>query len=517
MGEAKRKLAKGKEFHMSCGGVQTVGGRVQLRWEAESAATPMGQLAYFIEFLHLSGLWSRWLESCPLAYTSPNAPGNASVLGTWMLSILSGHRRYAHVTGIRCDGVNPALLGMSKVISEDALRNALKQIAQSGGSAWLEQHLSDSVAPLLDAPWILDIDTTIKPLYGHQQGALLGYNPHKPGRPSHAYHTYLMAGLRQVLGVEVAPGNEHTAKHAQPGLLKILDALPAAHKPKLVRGDNAFGNDALLTELEARAQPYLSKLKLTKNVKRYITRLFRQSGWMDAGQGWEGQNGELALTGWRSKRRVVVLRRAIKGEMVLAGQDDDGQQVLAFVEADRKAGKGITGYEYAVLVTNTDYEILSLGQLYRDRADAENAFDELKNQWGWGGFTTHDLARCQLTAQAVALIYNWWSLFVRLANPDARREAITSRPWLMSSVGRRSEHAGQTTITLTGLHAHFDKARAALIRVSAQLQAWATQTTEQLDPRSVWIMICVHLKRTLAGIGPPQSRTLLQNHARGIG
>jgi hypothetical protein len=28
------------------------------------------------------------------------------------------------------------------------------------------------------------------------------------------------------------------------------------------------------------------------------------------------------------------------------------------------------------------YEILSLGQLYRDRADAENAFDELKNQWG---------------------------------------------------------------------------------------------------------------------------------------
>jgi hypothetical protein len=147
MGEAKRKLIKGKEFHLLRGGVQTVGGRVQLRWEAESAATPMGQLAYFIEFLHLSGLWSRWLESCPLAYTSPNAPGKASVLGTWMLSILSGHRRYAHVTGIRCDGVNPALLGMSKVISEDALRNALKHIAQSGGSAWLEQHYRTVLPP----------------------------------------------------------------------------------------------------------------------------------------------------------------------------------------------------------------------------------------------------------------------------------------------------------------------------------------------------------------------------------
>jgi hypothetical protein len=137
MGKAKRKLVKRKESQSSCSAVQTVAGRVQVRWEAESAATPMGQLAYFIEFLTLSGLWSRWIESCPLAYTSPNAPGKGEVLGTWMLSILSGHRRYAHVTGIRCDGVNPALLGMGKVISEDALRSALKHIAQSGGSAWL--------------------------------------------------------------------------------------------------------------------------------------------------------------------------------------------------------------------------------------------------------------------------------------------------------------------------------------------------------------------------------------------
>jgi hypothetical protein len=215
------------------------------------------------------------------------------------------------------------------------------------------------------------------------------------------------------------------------------------------------------------------------------------------------------------KRRVVVLRRPLLGEVVVEG-DDDGQQVLAFVEADRKTGKGITGYEYAVLVTNTDYEVLSLGQLYRDRADAENAFDELKNQWGWGGFTTHDLHRCQLAARGVALAYNWWSLFVRLAHPDARREAITSRPWLMSSVGRRTEHAGQTTITLTGLHAHFDKAQAALMRVSALLQGWCTQAAEQLNPLTVWIRVGDHLKQILAGIGPPPVLRLIENHANGI-
>jgi hypothetical protein len=516
MGESKLKLAKREEMLLSCASVQTVAGRVQVRWETESAATPMGQLVFFIEFLTLTGLWSRWLESCPLSYTSPNAPSKADVLGTWMLSVLSGHKRYSHVTAMRCDGVNPGLLGMGKVISEDALRNALKRIPEVDGTLWLDGHLCDSVAPLLEAPWILDTDTTVKPLYGHQEGALISYNPRKPGRPSHNDHTYLMAGVRQVLGVEVRAGNEHAAKHCQPGLLKILDDLSPQKKPKLVRGDNAFGNDAMMAALEEREQPYLFKLKLSKNVKRHIGSLFRQSGWTDAGQGWEGKGGELALSGWESTRRVVVLRRALTGELMVAAEDE-GQQLLAFVEADRKAGKGITGYEYAVLVTNTDYEILSLGQLYRDRADAENAFDELKNQWGWGGFTTHDLHRCQLAARAVALIYNWWSLFVRLANPQARREAITSRPWLMSSVGRRTEHAGQTTITLTGLHAHFETARAALIRVSALLQGWVAQAAEQFNPSTIWNLVCDHLKRVLAGIRSPPAHRLLENHANGIG
>jgi Transposase DDE domain group 1 len=516
MGESKLKLVKREEMLLSCAGVQTAGGRVQVRWESESAATPMGQLAYFIEFLTLTGLWSRWLEGCPLGYASPNAPSKAEVLGTWMLSVLSGHRRYSHVTAIRCDGVNPGLLGMGKVVSEDALRRALAAIPEAEGIAWLDGHLSESVMPLLDAPWILDIDTTVKPLYGKQEGAIVSYNPKKPGRPSHSYHTYLMAGLRLVVGAEVKAGNPHSGSHSLPGLLKILDELPANRKPKIVRGDCDFGSDTFMGALEQRQQPYLFKLRLSKNVKRHIERIFWHAGWTDAGQGWEGKDGSLRLSGWDATRRVVVLRRPLRGEMLIA-QEDKGQGLLGFIEADRKTGKRTTGYEYAVLVSNLDHEVLSLGQLYRDRADAENAFDELKNQWGWGGFTTHDLHRCQLSARAVALIYNWWSLFVRLANPQARREAITSRPWLMSSVGRKTEHAGQTTITLTAMHAHFGKAKNALMRVSALLKGWVISAAEHFNPTSVWNLCCDHLKQTIARIEPLQYHRFLANHANEIG
>ena len=69
------------------------------------------------------------------------------------------------------------------------------------------------------------------------------------------------------------------------------------------------------------------------------------------------------------------------------------------------------------MVTSLDAHILPLAQLYRDRADCDNHFDELKNQWGRGGYTTHDLKRCRLIIRMVALIYNLWSLFVRLAPP----------------------------------------------------------------------------------------------------
>jgi hypothetical protein len=116
----------------------------------------------------------------------------------------------------------------------------------------------------------------------------------------------------------------------------------------------------------------------------------------------------------------------------------------------------------AALVTSLDNEILTLGRLYRDRTDCENTFDELKNQWGWGGLTTHDLKRCRLAAGMVALIYNWWSLFVRLADPKHHREAITSRPLLLSAIARRTQHAAQVTLTIRSAQGMRDKAPSCL-------------------------------------------------------
>jgi hypothetical protein len=73
----------------------------------------------------------------------------------------------------------------------------------------------------------------------------------------------------------------------------------------------------------------------------------------------------------------------------------------------------------------------------------------LKNQWGLSGFTTQDINRCQTTARACALVYNWWSWYCRTAKPSARVEAIASRPLLLAAVGTVANHAGQTAMPKT--------------------------------------------------------------------
>ena len=70
---------------------------------------------------------------------------------------------------------------------------------------------------------------------------------------------------------------------------------------------------------------------------RSIERMFEHEGWTDAGQGWEGLDGDLSLMGWESPRRVVLIRRALHGEVALQ-YADDRQQSLAFVEVDPRAG-----------------------------------------------------------------------------------------------------------------------------------------------------------------------------------
>lgn len=470
--------------------VETFDGKVFIDWDPDAAVTPMGQLAFFIEFLKLGNRFEPWIDDCPLEYHSNNAPGKRDVLGSLLLSILAGHTRYAHLKSLMGDTVNQDLLGMKKIVSDDSARRGLKKIDEAEGIAWLQKHLRSSYEPLLTTPWILDADVTVKCLYGNQEGAVVGYNPKKRGRPSHNYHTYLIANLRLVLDVEVHPGDESQSNHSLPGLLTLLDSLPVGSRPWIVRGDCDFGSHTIMAALEERRQNYLFKLKKSKRVKELIIKHHCQSDWKLFGKGFEAKESIVKLMGWEMPRRVVVVRRRLQpkttDDIIAVEFENGGQQSLAFIDEP----ENIKAFQYSVLVTNLDVDIISIVQHYRDRADCENVFDEIKNQWGWGGYTTQDIKSCQFISRIIALIYNWWTLFARLANPDHHMEAITSKPLLLNSVGKMTTSGRQKRMTITSHHSDAKKIKEIFNRMGIFFKSLKLKAP-QLTSIQCWEMILI--------------------------
>jgi hypothetical protein len=456
--------------------VDTQGRRFHVEWDPLAPVTPLGQLVFFSQFLAAGGWFADYVRTCPLTFTSPNAPSLTDLLGTITLAILAGQNRYAHVTTLRADAVNPQGLGMTRVCSEDSVRRAFAGADPAACQRWQTAALEQLWQPALRLPWILDLDATVKPIYGKQEGAQIGYNPHKPGRPSHAYHTLFVRGLRLVLDVVVRPGKQHAATHSRENLWRVWERLAPAQRPWLICGDASYGHEGLLAECETRAQKYLFRLRQSPGVKQLVQLLEQQSGWQTLGQGWSAAEGTLQLSGWSAKRRVVVLRR----QKIIAPTETSTGDPRALPWPGLMLCEPAVEYESQVLVTNLTEERLTLAHLYRQRADAENVYDELKNQWGWGGFTTKDLLRCQVAARNVALVYNWWNLFVRCAEPEVAREAITSRPLLLCAVGRMIESGRQATLRLTSTHAEAARAQRVLTDLSLFLSG-LQNTAEQLD------------------------------------
>jgi len=91
-------------------------------------------------------------------------------------------------------------------------------------------------------------------------------------------------------------------------------------------------------------------------------------------------------------------------------------------------------------------------------------------------------------ARMNALVYNWWSLFVRLAIPKRHAEAVTSRPLLLSAVAKETHHGGQTMLTITSMYGKFRAAQRILMSLASFLEK-VRVTAEQFNWERRWWLI----------------------------
>lgn len=220
-------------------------------------------------------------------------------------------------------------------------------------------------------------------------------------------------------------------------------------------------------ETEGEPRPkYLFKLKLTTNVRRAIAKV----PWPL----WEGaptvgcqQLAEttVRLQGWSRERRIIIVR-------TLKPVNPSLQDLFWETPED----------EVSVYVTNLERGEATPEQvalLYAQRADTENVFDELKNQWGFRGYCSGKAVVTELAARLVLLTYNLWSLFSRLMglNPGHHTEAIKSRRNFLFMAAQVVESGRQRTLKLAVKAEWWQVLKGCYER----LRTWLATTAPQLE------------------------------------
>jgi DNA-directed RNA polymerase subunit N (RpoN/RPB10) len=172
------------------------------------------------------------------------------------------------------------------------------------------------------------------------------------------------------------------------------------------------------------------------------------------------------LPDWSRSRRVVVGRRCL-GEV--------SKEVAGTFWDEAK-------HEFEAYVTGLpagEVNAWQVIELYQQRADTENVFDELKHQWGLEGFCCRKRNATALAARLGLLFYNLWHLFLRLLEPGRHVESAGGRRWFLLIAARLVQSGRQKTLQVSVSGKWWEQLRAGYERVCAWLAATAPQLKSQ--------------------------------------
>ena len=303
----------------------------------------------------------------------------------------------------------------------------------------LHEVLRDVVGEALEdqARVVLEIDSTVETLYGRQEGAEVGPNPHKPGRVS--YHPLLARDRISDLIVHhvLRPGSAGTATGITTFLHRTLDIAQRGGKQRevLARLDSGFESEAALGVLERRGVGYVVKMRATWDVAFHAADT--------PGRSWRhveyDGDGEIQVTSffwrrssaWTKLRRVVVLRR----------RDLDQAQGHLFDAA---------GWSYSLFVTDRDWPAEEVARFYDKRADVERTICEIKNDLSIDhvptssfGANAADLA-LKILARNLLVLYRDRGLGL-----TTRERVMTVRRRYLTVAGRLVRRAGRWLLRLS--------------------------------------------------------------------
>jgi len=291
-----------------------------------------------------------------------------------------------------------------------------------------------SKVSLLQTLWI-DVDSSVKTVYGKQEGVAKGYNPHKKG--AYAYHPLLAfcTHTKEIMQGWLRTGSAYTSNGIVEFMKQLLAQLPASQRI-IFRGDSGYFVGALLDYLDGLGHGYLVKVKL-KN----LVPLLSGQQWTPVPNraGWEQCTFWHRAKSWNVSRLLVAVRQRKEVR-------PSPQQSLIKPEA----------YDFFCYVTTENYTPWQAHKCYGQRATSETWIEEAKSQLGLAHIKTGSFLANAALFQSAILAYNtlrWMAL--TSGNTQLKKwEPESIRVHLICVAGKLLVGGNQTRIKLPKNHLH---------------------------------------------------------------
>ncbi len=240
-----------------------------------------------------------------------------------------------------------------------------------------------------------DFDSTVVTVFGHQEGATVGYNRYYPGKRSYQPLLSVEAGSAHLWGVRLRPGRTDSFS----GVVELFrdgwENLPLDIREVRVRADAGFYSGEFLEELEGCGVQYAVVAKIFAPLQRLLPGL----RYRPVNPSWEMAEFEHKAHAWPEARKHVVARTLI--------QDESPGTLFAL---DR--------YKYRCWASNLELTPLGLWHFYDGRAAIERRIRELLYDFALAHIPTRAFAANALYLEIIRLAYNLVTAFQRLCLPE---------------------------------------------------------------------------------------------------
>jgi len=249
---------------------------------------------------------------------------------------------------------------------------------------------------MLEKKLLIDLDSTVCTIHGHQEGAAKGYNPGQRGKKS--YHPLL--GFENRSGTSLfgllRKGNAYTSDGALDYLKIFFEQYPKQNYQVRFRGDAGFYSKEIVALISENSCGFAIVGDMTGPLKRLVGGLSYQA----KDEIYSFAETMYQPVWWKEKYRYCIVRKKL--------QPDETSQSTLFT---------LNAYSYSAIVTNLAMMSANVWKFYNERALCERNIRSLKEDYYLGNIPTRHFKANELYLEILLWAYDLVKWFQRRCLP----------------------------------------------------------------------------------------------------